>query len=61
MATRKELKAAIGERYRAAAGRERRQILEEFVRVTGYHRKHALRVLNADAELCIFTITPPSL
>jgi len=46
MATRKELKAAIGERYRAAAGRERRQILEEFVRVTGYHRKHALRVLN---------------
>jgi hypothetical protein len=46
MATRKELKAAIGERYRAAAGRERWQILEEFVRVTGYHRKHALRVLN---------------
>jgi hypothetical protein len=26
--------------------RERRQILAEFVRVTGYHRKHALRVLN---------------
>ncbi len=46
MATRGELKTAIGERYRAAAGRERRRILEEFVRVTGYHRKHALRVLN---------------
>ena len=47
MATRRELKEAVGERYRAARkGRERRQILNEFVRVTGYHRKHALRVLN---------------
>jgi hypothetical protein len=47
MATRRELKEAIRERYQAAAGRrERRQILSEFVRVTGYHRKHALRVLN---------------
>jgi hypothetical protein len=46
MATRKELKAAIGERYRAAVGRERRQILEEFARVTAYHRKHALKVFN---------------
>ena len=25
---------------------ERRQILDEFARVTGYHRKHALRVLH---------------
>lgn len=48
MATRRELKQAIGERYRAAssARRERRQILDQFTRVTGYHRKHALRVLN---------------
>jgi hypothetical protein len=47
MATRRELKDAIRERYQGAAGRpERRQILSEFVRVTGYHRKHALRVLN---------------
>jgi Integrase core domain len=46
MATRHELKEAVGERYRAAKGRERRQILNEFVRVTSYHRKHALRVLN---------------
>jgi hypothetical protein len=27
-------------------GWERRQILDEFTRVTGYHRKHALRVLH---------------
>ena len=47
MATRRELKDAIRQRYQAATeGRERRQILAEFVRVTGYHRKHALRVLN---------------
>src|SRR6266481_1837601 len=47
MATRRELKDAIRERYQAATRRrERQQILSEFVRVTGYHRKHALRVLN---------------
>jgi hypothetical protein len=46
MATRREIKQAIGERYRAASRWERRQILDEFTRVTGYHRKHALRVLK---------------
>src|SRR5260370_32975839 len=46
IATRRELKEAIGQRYRAASGWERRQILNEFARGTGYHRKHALRVLN---------------
>jgi hypothetical protein len=45
-ATRRELKQAIGERYRAAARWARRQILDQFTRVTGYHRKHALRMLN---------------
>ena len=46
MATRRELKEAIGRRYRAAGRWERRQLLDEFTRVTGYHRKHALRVLH---------------
>ncbi len=46
MTTRRELKQAVGERYRAAGRWERRQILDEFTRVTGYHRKHALRVLH---------------
>jgi len=45
MATRRELKATIGQRYRGAGRRERRQIRDGFVKVTGYHRKHALRVL----------------
>ena len=47
MATRRELKDAIRQRYQGTTEpRERRGILSEFVRVTGYHRKHALRVLN---------------
>jgi hypothetical protein len=46
MATRRELKQAVGERHRAAGRWERRQILDDFTRVTGYHRKHALRVLH---------------
>lgn len=50
MATRRELKDAIRQRYQGTSdGRERRRILAEFVRVTGYHRKHALRVLNHSA------------
>jgi hypothetical protein len=47
MATRRELKDAIRQRYKGSSDRgQRRQILAEFVRVTGYHCKHALRVLN---------------
>ena len=36
----------MGNAYRAAGRWERRQLLDEFTRVTGYHRKHALRVLH---------------
>ncbi|HEX3364376.1 MAG TPA: transposase family protein [Phenylobacterium sp.] len=46
MATRSELIGAIVERYRAGRRAEKRQILDEFVAVTGYHRKHAIRVLS---------------
>ena len=46
MATRRELIAAIGQRYRSSSADERRRILDEFVRLTGYHRKHAIRVLG---------------
>lgn len=45
MATRAELVAAIGERYRSSSRAERSVILSEFVAVTGYHRKHAIRLL----------------
>ena len=34
------------QRYRQASRRERTPLLSEFCRVTGYHRKYALRLLN---------------
>ena len=49
MATRKELIEAVGEKYRAGTRRQQREILDEFVRLTSYHRKHAIRVLALPA------------
>ena len=46
MATRTELVEAIGERYRGGGRQVRGRILDEFVSVTGYHRKHAMRLLR---------------
>ena len=51
MATKRELVVEVGRRYRAASRGEKRRILDEFVALTGYHRKHALRLLNG-AESC---------
>jgi hypothetical protein len=42
MATRDELVAAIVERYGRSNRAERGRILNEFVAVTGFHRKHAV-------------------
>jgi hypothetical protein len=47
MATRDELVAAAGERYRRSGRRERGRILDEFTALTGFHRKHAMRVLRS--------------
>ena len=33
-------------RYRAAGREEKKEILDEFVKVTGFHRKHAIRALK---------------
>jgi hypothetical protein len=49
MTTRKELIEGVGARYRSASTSERAKILDEFVAITGYHRKHAIRVLGAEA------------
>jgi len=46
MTTRRELIEAIGARYRDVATSEKKAILDEFVSLTGYHRKHATRVLG---------------
>ena len=50
MATRRELIEAVGERYRRASRDCKRQILDEFLRLTGYHRKHAIRVLCTEVR-----------
>ncbi len=48
MTTRRELIEAIGARYRGASRSEKQKILDEFVALTGCHRKHAIRVLSAE-------------
>ena len=37
-------------RYRQASRRERSVILDEFIKTTGYHRKHAIAVLNGQRK-----------
>ena len=39
----------IYQRYRHAGRPEKRRILDEFCQVAGYHRKHAIRLLNSPA------------
>jgi hypothetical protein len=48
--TRRELVRAINERYRGSDQVERVRILDEFVAATGYHRKHAIRVLAGKSK-----------
>jgi hypothetical protein len=47
MATRDELVEAVRVRYSRASWQEKTRILDEFVAVTGFHRKHAMRVLRS--------------
>jgi len=52
-AARAELVHAVRNRYRAASGKAKRRILDEFIAASGYHEKSAIRVLNevpADKE-----------
>ena len=47
---RRELVRAIGDRYRAGSKQEKARILDEFAAVTGFHRKHSIRLLNSVCE-----------
>jgi hypothetical protein len=46
MAARDELVAAVADRYARGDRGERGRLLDEFAAVTGYHRKHAMRLLR---------------
>ena len=46
LATRRELIEAIADRYHSGTRIEKQKILDEFIEVTGFHRKHAIRVLR---------------
>src|SRR5674476_1305395 len=51
MTTRKELTEALRARYRSESFGDRIKILDEFVALTEYHRKHAIRVLGEEAAV----------
>jgi len=44
---RREVIKAIKDRYLAGSASEKRRILDGFIALTGYHRKHAIRVLRS--------------
>lgn len=45
-ATRQDLLQAVRERYRAGSKGDKVRILDEFIAVTGYHRKHVIRLFK---------------
>jgi hypothetical protein len=49
LTTRRELTAALRQRYQVADRSVKKMILDEFTKVTGYHRKHAIRVLSTQS------------
>ena len=45
-----ELLATTRDRYRASSKREKSRILDEFIAVTGHHRKHGIRLLGQSGD-----------
>jgi hypothetical protein len=56
MATRREVVQKLRERYQRGSAGEKTTILDELVALTGYHRKHAIRVLGADIVPASITV-----
>lgn len=46
MATRKEPTATVAARYRTSDRAKKARIIDKFVDITGFHRKHAIRLLG---------------
>ena len=53
LSARIELARAVRVRYRSASGDAKHQILTEFVAVSGYHPKSAIRILNQDDDVSL--------
>jgi hypothetical protein len=51
--------AALRKRYASASKKERGQMLDEYVRTTGYHRKHAIAVLRGKRKRTARAIRRP--
>ena len=50
---RKEIVEALRRRYQQASRAEKGIILGEFTTVTGFHRKHAIRLLNSSSQAVV--------
>ncbi len=46
----RELLATIRDRYRTSSKKNKSLILDEFIAVTGHHRKHGIRLLGQAGE-----------
>lgn len=46
VATKNELIMALAQRYREGSREEKSRILDQFVAISGMHRKHAMRLLR---------------
>ena len=50
MTLRNELIEVLGKRYRKVTPKGKSHILDEFVHVCGYHRKHAIQLLSTEKK-----------
>ena len=48
--TKREILDALKRRYNKVSKRDKTKIIDEFVAVSGYHRKHAIRLINGQNE-----------
>src|SRR5215475_11127215 len=61
LASRRELIEALAGRYQAADRDQKQKILDEFTQVSGFHRKHAVRVLGQKKSVDAATRRPSRL
>src|SRR5881394_3477310 len=55
-AARKEIVGAVRTRYEQASKSQKGTILTEFTAVSGYHRKHAIRLLSLQPEVRVKSV-----